>query len=1396
MRLSARRWRWIGLVLVVLAVAFGVIRTWVVPAVLVSEIRKQYRGKVVVGNWWLGLSSAGISGIELGETDAEDAPVWFSAGRISTNVSLGGLIRGRFMPTRIEVDRPKIVFHLDAKGQPTTKVPVAQGKGGKPAPATLPEVDVKGGEITLEQEGRQPMTLKGVDARLRPVDGGERVELTTDDPTWGQVKVAGHFDPSFQTGELEIDSSPGFVAEPDKIRRIPFIPAEVWANLEPHGPVDAKVKITLAANAPRPVRVRTDLTLKGTSAKLSTLQVEATGTTGRVVVDDATVRVEDLKGKTLDGSIGVGGTLDFAQAPPRFNLDLRLKEIDVTKTPPSWQLGELGATGKLTGKVDLRVTLPPSGVDLSGSAGTAVIENGSFQGIPIKSLSINMKATGGDLQFETLPGGAVDKKIFDSAPSTPSAVAGADRGPAGTGASATSMGDATRPPRLVHHAIRDTAIEVLPFLRILTRDEGVPGLAAAVASEVLAFQSVEKPGEKATPGKLHLPKSITTSIELEDVDLVNVLAKVERFGIKVPVPVAGKFSIKAKATIPLGSFRDIRAYAFHGDASLKGASIDHVDLGQIFARLDLADGVVHLSDFRGQFVDKPSGDVHAPPPATAVPPREGELPVGGFRASLVVEVDPRGLAFGRVEGKQLPLGELFAPFLPVPTPLSGDLTLNVGAKVDLAKLADPKEYALDGVIESRRIRYQTATLDRVGTKFIIKSGRLLLDDFSARLANQPLTLKGGVDLAAPHAYSATGSIQGWEIADVLAFVPGMPQPAPASGVLDAKGEASGTGVPFAIRTEGAARLARARAGATPIGQVAFRWVTDRDTIAINGLEAAVFGGKITGDARLPTAPGKLAEGSANLKGIDTARLSSAFLGKSLALAGLADGRLKVSMPLDASVIDAEAHLDAPDIHIRPGAAGDGVRVQTLKITARAKEKLLKYDLSADSLGGKVLFAGSAPIGLDPTRTIAEGGLRAAGFRLNEAWRGLGISGGLAELEGVGAISANVRATLKPFALWTRGLFDLRELRYGSHMALGGLRGEVAMTPTTWRLDGLNGELLGGIVMGEASGESRPGAPRHATFDFKVERASLPKMMAIVPSLAKDVEGVGSLRVSGRLDDAIHATAEVLVPRARVMKLPLTDLRLPGELDLSPTTGVGSFHARHWTGRFAGGSVMGNALIRLGEDRSFQSEVRLDNVDLEVVSRLESIGKRPASGKLSGKISLNGPNPAHVARMRGRFDLDLDDASLVELPVVRELDRFLGSARGGGLFEDGDVHGTIYNRTLFVEQLTLQGKLVQVHATGSVTLDGGLNLEVLVNTNQTVSQSGLALVNIIPGLGSAIGKGEETILRIGSFLSSRLLKFRVGGTVKNPTVAIDTGVAVGDTAVGFFSTVFKLPSSGK
>ena len=633
-----------------------------------------------------------------------------------------------------------------------------------------------------------------------------------------------------------------------------------------------------------------------------------------------------------------------------------------------------------------------------------------------------------------------------------------------------------------------------------------------------------------------------------------------------------------------------------------------------------------------------------------------------------------------------------------------------------------------------------------------------------------------------------------EVGSLVDFVPEGAKLPKIAGRLDANANLSGTLFPFSVQTDGGARLAAIRIGGVDSRYVVFGWKTDRGVVVINELDAAIFGGKITGDARIPTKPGSPLDLNLAMKGVDTAAMSAALPTKAVAISGVADGRVKLTMPLDASTVDADADLHAPDLAFRPqGRYGEGVKVESLRIGAKAHDKLVTYQATATSLGAKLLFDGSFPIGADPLKGVATAEAKIVGFRFGDAWRGLGMNGGIAELDGEGAIVANLRATVEPPQLWSRGVFELRGLKYGTRLPIGDLRGQLALTPTSWRLESVEGSLFGGVTGGGARGAVRLGKGLgDSTFDFRVDRASVPKLLASVPALARGSDGYGSLRASGRLDEALHLDAEVDIPQAKILNLTVTDVRVPANINISPTSGVGMAEARRFTARLAGGLLEGKGWARLGSDRSFHSELRLSGVDLEVLSRLGAISSKASSGKLSGNLTLDGPNPENVAKAHGRFSFDLDDATLVSLPVFRELDRFLGAARGGGLFEDGDISGNIGNETIYIEQLTLNGRVIQLHALGSVTFAGGLNLEVLVNTNQLIPQSGLALLNVVPGLGEAIGRSEQVVLKLASFLESRLLKFRVTGTVQNPRVNLDPGVDVGDSAVGFFSSVLKVP----
>src|SRR4051812_4079001 len=101
MSIPSRFWRRLGFGLAVAIAAFLVIRGWVIPAVIGGQIQSRLGGKVTIRDWWGDGGSAGVVGLTIREGRAAGSPVWATVGRVSTDLSLGHMLRGRFMPGRI-----------------------------------------------------------------------------------------------------------------------------------------------------------------------------------------------------------------------------------------------------------------------------------------------------------------------------------------------------------------------------------------------------------------------------------------------------------------------------------------------------------------------------------------------------------------------------------------------------------------------------------------------------------------------------------------------------------------------------------------------------------------------------------------------------------------------------------------------------------------------------------------------------------------------------------------------------------------------------------------------------------------------------------------------------------------------------------------------------------------------------------------------------------------------------------------------------------------------------------------------------------------------------------------------------------------------------------------------
>ncbi|HWE37178.1 MAG TPA: AsmA-like C-terminal region-containing protein [Isosphaeraceae bacterium] len=1353
MRIRRKTWAMLGIgAVAVVAAAVLVVRAWVVPAVIVRQIEARYGGKVRVRSWWLGRNSSGINGLELHEGPGADSPVWAKAERVETDLSLGDLLHGRTSPARLVVDRPNVTLRLSRDNHFLTDIPIRSGgaSGGG-----LPPIEARDATLTFRQEGRPEFTIHHINASLAPEAGGDSAATAhADDPVWGPVSASGRFAPGFATGRFDLDAG-RIPADPGKAASVPYVPPTVWKHVEPTGPL--AVRLNLGFGGKDGVTYRVEVASRGATLALPKLDVAARDTAGSMVYDSEVATLKHVRGDSLGGRLDVDGTLDFNPVPARFALALRLETIDVAQTPRSWRLGDAGITGRLTGRADLRMALRPEGVDLNGTTGHATVKDATVEGIPAKAVRLDLEGTGGDLKYESESDCGLRNSDFG----------------------------------ILRAVYREPNPDTLRIAQ---------GGASSPQSAIRDPQSKQSERSVGRDGVI-MPKSITTRVELDDVDLRDVVKRAEKSGVKVPVEVRGLASVKAVVTVPLGALKSLRDYRLKGTVTLDDLSVGGVRPGPLRAWVDLDRGVLALNDLTGRLVDSKDGksvdgQVSDETPhdsrtlADATP-----LPPGGFRVDLRAELDPAGKLSAKVEGRALPLARLAAAAATRNVAgLAGAVDVRAVAEGDLEHASDPKAWTVRGKVRGDRLAIERLTLDRVAADVRLADGRLTLDPIAADLDRQPLRASVTAETSEPFAFEAKLDVADWDVARLASAVPALARGPELAGRFRAKGTAEGTLQPREVRTRGEGLLRGARAGDVDVGDVPFAWRTEGETIRLRIDRARVFGGTLAGEATVPAGGGTI-EGRAAVADIDLGEVTRVATGGGFPMAGRAGGTVRFRIPEHPEDEGADGILDAdltaPDLTVR------GTTATELTAKARLRRGVVSCEVNAKGLGGTLSASGTAPVSaLNGGRAGSlAGDLRARNIRIEGLWPALGLARPLGPLHGLANFAVDVRpsavkaASSRSVPVVTGG-FGLGALTWGRNWPLGRVQGRFSYGPEGWQLGLVNASLFEGETTGSIRGTTDANGVSRATFRADIERARLHQVLAVAPLLGGGFEGFGSIHITGQVDGSVHADAALDIGAARVFRIPLARLEVPATLDYAPDVGSGTLRIPRWSARVAGGRAWGTGLLRLGADSRHAGTIEFAALDLETLARAAAFPGSRASGKLNGKISWTGKDPSRFRQLRGVVDLDLDDAELFEMPVLRQIGQFLGASQSG-VFNDGDLHGVLDDDRLIVEDCTLAGRLVQLHATGTVGFDGRLDLMVVVNTSQIITETGQALLNLIPGLRRQ-GRRPEVLDRFGGFLSNRLLKFRVTGTVSHPSVNADPTVLVTEGAVNFFADVLKLP----
>jgi hypothetical protein len=586
--------------------------------------------------------------------------------------------------------------------------------------------------------------------------------------------------------------------------------------------------------------------------------------------------------------------------------------------------------------------------------------------------------------------------------------------------------------------------------------------------------------------------------------------------------------------------------------------------------------------------------------------------------------------------------------------------------------------------------------------------------------------------------------------------------------------------PFTLETRGTATVADLRLDAVRVPHLQLHWQGDATRLHITDIEASLYQGELAGAAELPLQPAEPGNLDLRFEGVDVGALAGDLPGVPLRLSGLGSGTVRGQLEAQDSAgrreRSARLELTAPRLGVQH------VHAEQVHGTFGYRRGVVDYALAGETLGGRFRLEGRLP--QEAAETTPDGGrghLHVENVQLARVWTALGAPAALGFLQGNVDLRAAFRHQGPRRSLVGDGHFLLDRLRWGNSALSGDLRGDVGLSPEQLRIADVTGLLGDGLVRGQATyhfdREQRTG------FRVALERVAAERLLAPWPELAGLVQGPLEINLRGTLGPECRVSGQAVLGRGKVLGVEVSEWRLPLEADFVPSRGHGSVSCPEFTVGLAQGRAAGKASVSWGPSLALQAEARFQGVDLRTLLGPASELGQVGSGRVSGRLELGGRDVRGVDDLAGSVDASFQDTEALTLPVLRQLTPYLMPGQGGAVFRSGDLRARLSRGVVRVQRLALTGALLRFLVEGTVTLAGRLDLEVTASPTPLLGDRS-ALGRLIARVPPAGAVPLTVLAEAAALLSPRLLHLRVTGTVRNPTVRVETLSALTEEALRF------------
>jgi hypothetical protein len=999
---------------------------------------------------------------------------------------------------------------------------------------------------------------------------------------------------------------------------------------------------------------------------------------------------------------------------------------------------------------DTRVTVPAADLEATKAAGRLIIEDGVVKLRHVKGTAydgwlaldgdLDFRGQASRLDFARLEARGVDVRRLPANWGLPKELEGKleasgtvditlDKG------KVTTDGDAKaeiRDARLAGQAVDGP-------IQIQMAPEGPPlqvGSPPAPGGE-----KADKPKTPPTPRKRG-PTYLTIKLNLKDADVAQMA---QRLDLKLPFAVGGRLDFHGQAAIPLNSARDARTYRFSGFAAITNAQISDVRLERIETAARYENGVLRLDKLYGVALDVPA-------------PADRDEP-GTLRGNLVAELVPAGDLTAELTLNRLPLQQA-AEEPSLKKEPEGEITGSLSAKVSLARLEKDKQWDGSGkIIVKRAHAYGWALVD-VGADVRFEGEQLKLTNVHGSLEGATITGSGHVQLKEPYPYKATLHLPDADLSSVHRLAEELRPAVQVSGRATLHADLSGTLRPFLLESSGTAELTGLKVDELRLQDAKFGWATDLERLTVKDLRTRLYGGDVSGGAVVPLSAQAAGKVDLTLKDIDVGRLLKEA-DVDLPIEGRAGGTVKGTLPPappgKQRPVDLTLDLKTPKLKVQ------GVDAEGLHGKVRYAGEDITYDFGARALGGTVEVEGKVPRKApEPGEEAGAGKLRANGLHLERLGPVFGVRQPDWPLSGGVDLAVEFRHQGPDRLPVGAGRVTLQDLAWDGHLWVGLAQAEVVLALDRLLVRDATATLAGGSVRAGLSLSWKHPQLNHYTLNvYQVDAAEL---LAAWPALKGRIQGQISGNARGRFGLEVTSYGALAVARGKVAGIDVSDWRLPFRAVYLAKARRGRVDVQGASGTLARGRVTGEASYTWGGARQLQGKLQFNNVELRGVLHEAAESAYLGGGRITGQLDFSGPGLVGLDQLNAYLEARLVQVQARQYPVFRQLLPTLG-LNSSSNFESGQVRARLAGGVVRVERLSLQGGPGDIYATGTVTTQGRLGLDVHTSARWVgVSANRLPLAPVTSIPARAVG-------RLSNKLTRGLIHVRVTGTIRAPTVQI-------------------------